>query len=63
MKAYADTHHSEVRPFPHPRSMEALYAYGQRHGGASGMRSAEPFMLLRESASRGMWGAAAGGPL
>ena len=60
MKAYADTFHSEVRPYPHPRSMEALTAYAQRHGVASGMALAEPFMLLRESANRGLWGAAAG---
>lgn len=56
MKAYADTFHSEVRPFPHPRSMEALTAYAQRHGAASGLLAAEPFMLLRESAGAGMRG-------
>jgi LmbE family N-acetylglucosaminyl deacetylase len=56
MKAYADTHHSEVRPYPHPRSMEALRAYAQRHGVASGMLAAEPFMLLRESSAFGLRG-------
>jgi LmbE family N-acetylglucosaminyl deacetylase len=56
MKAYADTFHSEVRPYPHPRSMEALSAYAQRHGVASGLLAAEPFMLLRESAGAGMRG-------
>lgn len=56
MKAYADTYRSEVRPYPHPRSMEALTAYAQRHGAASGQLAAEPFMLLRESASAGMGG-------
>jgi LmbE family N-acetylglucosaminyl deacetylase len=56
MKAYADTFHSEVRPYPHPRSMEALTAYAQRHGVASGLLAAEPFMLLRESAVAGMRG-------
>jgi LmbE family N-acetylglucosaminyl deacetylase len=56
MKAYADTHHSEVRPYPHPRSMEALKAYAQRHGVASGMLAAEPFMLLRESSAFGLRG-------
>lgn len=56
MKAYADTYHSEVRPFPHPRSMEALTAYAQRSGAVSGLLAAEPFMLLRESASGGMGG-------
>ncbi|MPZ62113.1 MAG: PIG-L family deacetylase [Propionibacteriales bacterium] len=56
MKAYADTYHSEVRPYPHPRSVEALTAYAQRHGVASGLLAAEPFMLLRESARHGMRG-------
>lgn len=48
MKAYAGTFVSEVRPFPHPRSLEALTAYARRHGAASGLLAAEPFMLLRE---------------
>lgn len=56
MKAYADTFVSEVRPYPHPRSLEALTAYAQRHGAASGLLAAEPFMLLRESATLGMSG-------
>lgn len=58
MKAYADTYRSEVRPYPHPRSLEALTAYAQRHGVVSGQLAAEPFMLLRESATAGMrgWG-------
>ena len=56
MKAYADTYRSEVRPFPHPRSMEALTAYAQRSGAVSGLLAAEPFMLLRESSSGGMGG-------
>jgi LmbE family N-acetylglucosaminyl deacetylase len=56
MKAYADTFHSEVRPYPHPRSTEALTAYAQRHGVAAGLLAAEPFMLLRESATAGMSG-------
>jgi LmbE family N-acetylglucosaminyl deacetylase len=60
MKAYADTHHSEVRPYPHPRSMEALTAYAQRHGVASGLLAAEPFKLLRESATAGMRGLGGG---
>jgi LmbE family N-acetylglucosaminyl deacetylase len=56
MKAYADTYVSEVRPFPHPRSIEALTAYAHGHGVASGMLAAEPFMLLRESANHGVGG-------
>ncbi|NUT46058.1 MAG: hypothetical protein HOV94_01885, partial [Saccharothrix sp.] len=63
MKAYADTHVSEVRPFPHPRSLEALTAYAQAHGVASGMLAAEPFMVLRESANHGMGGIVPGEPL
>lgn len=63
MKAYADTYVSEVRPFPHPRSMEALTAYAHAHGVAAGLLAAEPFMLLRESANNGAGGIVAGSPL
>jgi LmbE family N-acetylglucosaminyl deacetylase len=59
MKAYAETYVSEVRPFPHPRSIEALRAYAQRSGAMSGQLAAEPFMLLRESGA-GMSGPARG---
>jgi len=46
---YADTHESEVKPFPHPRSPEMLTAFAQRRGLALGPgRSAEAFMTLRE---------------
>jgi LmbE family N-acetylglucosaminyl deacetylase len=47
MKRYADTFDSEMRPFPHPRSVEALEAYARRHGVAAGVEAAEPFMLVR----------------
>ena len=63
MAAYADTHVSEVRPFPHPRSPEALTAYARRHGARSGMLAAEAFMLLRESANQGLAGSVAGSVL
>lgn len=56
MKAYTGTYLNEMRPFPHPRSVEALTAYAQRHGAASGLLAAEPFMVLRESATAGMGG-------
>jgi LmbE family N-acetylglucosaminyl deacetylase len=56
MKAYSETYRSEVRPYPHPRSLEALTAYAQRYGAVSGQLAAEPFMLLRESAGSGMRG-------
>ncbi len=39
MQAYE----SEARPFPHPRSPEALRASAQRWGSAVGLRAAEPF--------------------
>lgn len=48
MKAYADTYVSEVRPYPHPRSYEAIEIYARRHGIVAGMAAAEPFMLVRE---------------
>jgi LmbE family N-acetylglucosaminyl deacetylase len=54
MHAYADTHISEVRPYPHPRSYEALEIYARRYGIAAGLEAAEPFMLLREIARQGL---------
>jgi LmbE family N-acetylglucosaminyl deacetylase len=47
MRAYADTHACEVKPYPHPRSLEAIEVYAKRHGIAVGMEAAEPFMLVR----------------
>jgi LmbE family N-acetylglucosaminyl deacetylase len=54
MKAYADTHVSEVRPYPHPRSYEALDVYARRNGVAAGLHAAEAFMLVREIAQAGL---------
>jgi len=48
MKMYASTHESEVRPYPHPRSFEAIETYAKRHGIVVGYKAAEPFMLVRE---------------
>jgi LmbE family N-acetylglucosaminyl deacetylase len=48
MRRYADTFSGEVRPYPHPRSYEALEACARRHGATAGMGAAEPFMLVRE---------------
>lgn len=48
MKRYAETFDSEMRPYPHPRSVEALEAYARRHGVAAGVEAAEPFMLVRQ---------------
>jgi LmbE family N-acetylglucosaminyl deacetylase len=61
MKAYAETYVSELRPFPHPRSLEALTAYARASGARSGLLAAEPFMLLRERAA-GMLGPVLGAP-
>jgi LmbE family N-acetylglucosaminyl deacetylase len=43
MMAYA----SEARPFPHPRSSEALAAIGRRWGSVAGCPAAEAFQLIR----------------
>lgn len=56
MKAYGDAFLSEIRPYPHPRSLEALTVYAQRHGVVAGLLAAEPFMLLRESSCTGVGG-------
>jgi LmbE family N-acetylglucosaminyl deacetylase len=49
MACYAHTHVSEVRAYPHPRSLESLVAYARRHGIKVGVDAAEPFMLVRET--------------
>lgn len=54
MAAYADTHVSEVRDYPHPRSYGALAATARRHGAAVGLCAAEPFMLVRDIADDGL---------
>lgn len=38
---------SEARPFPHPRSSEALTAIAQRWGSVAGCKAAEAFELVR----------------
>ena len=47
MRQYEGTFASEMKPFPHPRSYEALEAIARRHGSAAGVGAAEPFMLVR----------------
>jgi LmbE family N-acetylglucosaminyl deacetylase len=47
MSRYANTHVSEVRAYPHPRSYEAIEVYAKRQGVLVGTRAAEPFMLVR----------------
>ncbi|MEW6609087.1 MAG: PIG-L deacetylase family protein [bacterium] len=44
MKAYK----SELRQFPHPRSIEAVTTYAQKRGLEVGKRAVECFMLIRE---------------
>ena len=39
---------SEVRPFPHPRSSEALEAIAKQWGSVAGLAAAEAFQLVRE---------------
>lgn len=46
MKQY----NSELREFPHPRSLEAIRCNARTWGGRSGFKAAEPFVLVR-----GVW--------
>lgn len=48
MRCYAGTHMSEVKEYPHPRSLEAVEIYAKRQGVVVGTRAAECFMLVRE---------------
>lgn len=48
MRMYSMTHMTEVPPYPHPRSYEALETYAKRNGITVGLRAAEAFMLVRE---------------
>jgi LmbE family N-acetylglucosaminyl deacetylase len=47
VEAYRDTAAPEVRPFPHPRSCEAVRIYAQNRGVSVGMEAAEAFVLVR----------------
>jgi N-acetylglucosamine malate deacetylase 1 len=48
MRSYERTYAGELRPYPHPRSYEALEAYARRYGAVAGVQAAEPFMLVRQ---------------
>jgi LmbE family N-acetylglucosaminyl deacetylase len=48
MRCYEDSWVGEVRPYPHPRSYEAIEAYAKRHGAVAAVGAAEPFMLVRQ---------------
>lgn len=45
MKRFA----SQLRPFPHPRSIEAIQALAAFRGSQSGLRAAEAFSVVRET--------------
>lgn len=47
MKQYGKTHVSELKEFPHPRSIEGLKTYNRYRGVNSGLSSAESFHLIR----------------
>jgi LmbE family N-acetylglucosaminyl deacetylase len=38
----------EMRPFPHPRSIEAITALATWRGASAGLTAAEAFMVVRE---------------
>ena len=44
LQAYGE----EMRPFPHPRSFEAIDALATWRGASAGLKAAEAFMVLRE---------------
>lgn len=48
VEAYRDTYQAEVKPFPHPRSPEAVRIYAQHRGITVGLLAAEAFVLTRE---------------
>jgi LmbE family N-acetylglucosaminyl deacetylase len=52
LEAYRDTFQSEIRPFPHPRSPEAVCCYAQQRGISVGLHAAEAFVLGREIVRR-----------
>ena len=47
VRLYGDTFQSEVKPYPHPRSIDAVRAHARYFGSAAGMLAAEAFMLIR----------------
>ncbi len=47
LEAYGKTHVSELRQFPHPRSLKGLQVYAQQRGLSVGLHCAEAFRLVR----------------
>jgi LmbE family N-acetylglucosaminyl deacetylase len=45
---YTRTYQSEIPPYPHPRSPQAIEIYAKRRGIEVGLRAAEAFMLIRK---------------
>lgn len=48
VEAYRGTFVSEVKPFPHPRSPEAVRIYAGQRGVSVGLEAAEAFTLVRD---------------
>jgi LmbE family N-acetylglucosaminyl deacetylase len=48
VEAYRQTYQSEVKPFPHPRSPEAVRTFARQRGITAGMQAAEAFILVRQ---------------
>jgi LmbE family N-acetylglucosaminyl deacetylase len=46
--AAMEVYESEARPFPHPRSPEALRSAAKRWGSVAGVHAAEAFEVVRE---------------
>jgi len=47
-RAALEAYSEEMRPFPHPRSFEAIEALAIWRGAGAGLKAAEAFMVLRE---------------
>lgn len=42
-----NAYHTELRPFPHPRSEEAITSTAKYWGSVAGLKAAEPFQVIR----------------
>ncbi len=49
-----ELYESEVRPYPHPRSLQSLKIFAQYFGTISGVLYAEPFTLIRSTGLNGL---------
>lgn len=48
LRSYSQTFQTEVPPYPHPRSLEAVAIYAKKRGIEVGMEAAEAFMMIRK---------------